>query len=252
VTTRESSYSPPNWDDFTFGIWQPWWWFGDDVFTRGGIDSGIAYESDICVDCGPFGETTYEEYSGTTDADGSHYLQIDFDGPTVDLPTTVTAEATVFDVNRQAWASRTDLLVHAARTTSGLRTDRPFVERGTPIRVDAVVTDVDGEIVAGRTVDVVAGRVEWVQSGGEWTEQLTDEQTCTITSTADATDESMRCEFGPRSVASTGSRRRSRTTRVTATAPSSRSGCPVAKAARPAASSRAGHDRPRRRDVPAR
>ncbi|HSJ92227.1 MAG TPA: alpha-2-macroglobulin family protein, partial [Ilumatobacter sp.] len=191
VTTRESSYSPPNWDDFTFGIWQPWWWFGDVVAGRGGISA----ESGICVDCGPLGETTYEEFPGTTDGNGTHYLQIEFDGPTVDLPNTVTAEATVFDVNRQAWASRTDLLVHAARYYVGLRTDRPFVERSTPIRVDAVVADVDGEIVAGSTVEIVAGRVEWVQSGGEWTEQLTDEQTCSITSTADATDGTMRCEF---------------------------------------------------------
>jgi alpha-2-macroglobulin len=58
-----------------------------------------------------------------------------------------------------------------------------------------VVTDVDGEIVPGRAIEVVAGRIEWVQSGGEWTEQLADEQTCTVTSTGDATDGSMRCEF---------------------------------------------------------
>lgn len=194
VTTRESSYTPPNWDDFVFGIWQPWWWF-DDGFARGGVSADVAYESDVCFDCGPFGDVTYEEFAGTTDADGTHYLQIDFDGETVDLPTTVTAEATVFDVNRQAWASRTDLLVHAAQYYVGLRTDRPFVERGTPIRVDAVVTDVDGALVPGRSVEVVAGRVEWVQSGSEWTEQLADEQTCTISSTSDAADESMRCEF---------------------------------------------------------
>ena len=29
VTTRQSSYSPPNWSDFTFGVWRPWWYFGD-------------------------------------------------------------------------------------------------------------------------------------------------------------------------------------------------------------------------------
>ena len=23
VTTRQSSYSPPNWSDFTFGVWRP-------------------------------------------------------------------------------------------------------------------------------------------------------------------------------------------------------------------------------------
>lgn len=190
VTTQETNYDPPNWDEYVFGVWQPWWWFDDGV-ARG----GVAYESDICIDCGPIGDVTYEEFTGTTDADGTHYLRIDFDGPTVDLPTTVTTAATVFDVNRQAWASRADLLVHAARAYVGLRTDRPFVELGTPIRVDAVVTDVDGEIVPGRPIEIASGRVEWVQTEGEWVEQLVDEQRCTFTSTADATDESMRCEL---------------------------------------------------------
>lgn len=189
VSTQETSYAPPNWDDYVFGIWRPWWRFED------AAHGDVASASDICFDCKPGGDVTYEEFSGTTDANGTHHLRMDFDGPTTDLPTTVTAEATVTDLDRQAWASRSDLLVHAARYYVGLRTDRPFVERGTPIRVDAVVTDVDGGIVAGRTVQVVAGRVEWVQSGSDWVEQLADEQTCTITSTADASDGSMRCEF---------------------------------------------------------
>jgi uncharacterized protein YfaS (alpha-2-macroglobulin family) len=193
VSTRETSYSPPNWDDFTFGIWQPWWFFGgfeDDI----GFAGDVAY--DDCFDCGPFfGDTEYEVFEGRTDAGGTHYLQIDFDGPDVDLPTTVTAEATVFDVNRQAWASRTDLLVHSAELYVGLRSDRAFVERGTPLRIDAVITTVDGTIVAGRDFDVTAGRLEWVYSNGNWVEQVADEQTCSLTSTGDAYDQSMRCEF---------------------------------------------------------
>ena len=91
----------------------------------------------------------YEQFAGRTDAGGTHYLQIEFDGPEVDLPSTITAEATVLDVDRQAWASRTDLLVHPARYYVGLRSDRTFVEQGTPMRYDAVVTDVDGNAVAG-------------------------------------------------------------------------------------------------------
>ena len=148
-----------------------------------------------CFECPPGTGAEYEQYSGRTDGAGTHYLQIDFDGPDVDLPSTVTAEATVHDVNRQAWSSRTNLLVHAARDYVGLRSDRTFVEQGTPIRYDAVVTDVDGNLVPGRTITVTAGRVEWGYENGEWQEQLVDEQECTLTSTADATDGSMRCEF---------------------------------------------------------
>ncbi len=192
VTTRDATYNPPNWDRFTFGIWHPWW----DYAAGNAVDGDSDIAIDRCFDCGPgVGEAQYQQFSGRTDANGHHYLQIDFDGPDVDLPTTVTAEATVTDVNRQAWASRTDLLVHSARYYVGLRSDRTFVERGTPLRVDAVVTDVDGRLVAGRSVDVTAGRLEWVLVDGAWSEQVADQQTCTFTSTEDVTDASMRCEF---------------------------------------------------------
>jgi uncharacterized protein YfaS (alpha-2-macroglobulin family) len=191
VSTTETNFTPPGRDGYTFGVFQPWWWYG-------GGDVGFAEAGDVaeCFDCGPgFGATTYEEFSGRTDESGSHYLQIAFDGDDVDLPSTVSAEATVFDVNRQAWASRTDLLVHPAQQYVGLRSDRNFVRAGTPIRIDAVVTDIDGELVEGRPVDVTAGRLEWGLVDGEWTEQLVDEETCSFTSTADLDDETMRCEF---------------------------------------------------------
>ncbi len=192
VTTSTTRYAPPNWDDFNFGIWQPWWGGG---FGSGGFDEVSAADYDVCFDCPPGEEPNVARHSGRTDATGTHFLRIDFDAPEVDLPATVTAEATVFDVNRQAWASRTDLLVHPARYYVGLRTDRPFVEQGTPLRVDTAVTDVEGDVVAGRTVEVVTGRVEWVSVDGTWTEELADEQTCTVTSTADPRKDPARCEF---------------------------------------------------------
>ena len=190
VSKRETTYRPPNWDQYTFGVWVPWWSSG-----RYGEDIAVDAAYDECYDCGWGVPTEYEEFAGTTDAAGSHYLQIDFDGPDVDLPTTITAEATVFDVNRQAWSSRTDLLVHSAEYYVGLRSDRAFVRQGTPIRIDGVVTDVDGGTVPGRDVTVTAGRLEWAIVGGDWTEQIADEQTCTFTSTGDAADDAMRCEF---------------------------------------------------------
>ena len=194
VSTASTTYAPPGWDDFVFGVWQPWWFEGN----LGGYDIAFGEAIGDCFDCGPgFGPTEYEQFSGRTDAAGSHYLQIDFEGPEADLPSTVTAEATVFDVNRQAWASRTDLLVHSARYYVGLRTDRPFVEQGTPIRVDVVATDVDGNPVAGRDVEVTAGRVESNYVNGTWTEEVVDPATCTVTTTeaVDASGELPRCEF---------------------------------------------------------
>ncbi|MEX2627891.1 MAG: MG2 domain-containing protein, partial [Ilumatobacteraceae bacterium] len=176
VTTDTTTYTPPEWDDFTFGIWQPWWWF-----------EGPAH--------GGGGDRTIAEHVGRTDSSGTHHLQIDFDAPEVDLPSTVTAQATVFDVNRQAWASRTDLLVHPARLYVGIRSDRTFVEQGTPLRIDAAVTDVDGNVVADHEVEMTAGRLESTFVDGRWTEELTDTQTCTIDSTADPREDPARCEF---------------------------------------------------------
>ena len=50
-------------------------------------------------------------------------------------PVSILANATVMDVNRQAWSSSTSLLVHPANLYIGLRSDRYFVERGTPLKV---------------------------------------------------------------------------------------------------------------------
>jgi uncharacterized protein YfaS (alpha-2-macroglobulin family) len=119
VTTQQTSYNPPNWDQYQFGVWTPWWY--------GGFGGDVAF-GEPCFDCGPSTGAEYEQFAGRTDASGTHYLQIDFDGPDVDLPNTITAEATVLDVDRQAWASRTDLLVHPARYYVGLRSDRTFVD----------------------------------------------------------------------------------------------------------------------------
>lgn len=190
VTTTEGTYSPPGWDGFTFGVWQPWWYMDD-------FGGDAAYDAYPC--CGPVGDTTSVEYHGTTDADGSHYLQIDFedaDGALPDLPVVVTAEATVTDVNRQAWADRTNLLVHAADRYVGLRTARAFVRQGDSLDVDVVVTGIDGRAVPGVTLTVTAGRVEWVYTGGEWAEQVLDEVDCPVTSAEEAVPCSFPTEIG--------------------------------------------------------
>jgi hypothetical protein len=190
VTTSTTSYAPPGWDDFTFGIWRPWWFEGDAAVAPGG--SAVDGIAEPCIDCPPGGETVVETFAGRTDANGEHFLRLDFEAPEVDQPSTVTAEAGVTDVNRQAWASRTNLLVHPSRFYVGLRTDRTFVEAGDPLVVEAIVTDVDGAAVAGRSVTVEAGRLEWVWEDGTWVEQVADTQTCRV----DSTDEAVRCEFG--------------------------------------------------------
>ncbi|MGA9596317.1 MAG: MG2 domain-containing protein, partial [Acidimicrobiia bacterium] len=187
VTTRQATYSPPNWDDYTFGIWIPWWY---DTFGSGG---DVFYESDVFFgEPGPaFDAGTVETFSGRTDANGTHYLHMDFAGDGEGLPTTVSAQATVFDVNRQAWSDGTDVLVHPAELYVGLRSDRTYVESGEPIVIDAIVTDIDGNAVADRPVAMEAGRLEWRLVDGQWDEVPVEIEPCTVTSS----DQPVDCEF---------------------------------------------------------
>lgn len=189
VSTTPTTYAPPGWDGFTFGVWVPWW-YGEDRSFGASVDEG--YYGGPC--CGPTGETETKTYTGITDADGTHYLQIDFedtDGVLPDLPVAVSAQATVTDVNRQAWASNSDLIVHAADRYVGLRSSRTFVRQGEPLSIEAIVAGIDGEVVPGVTFEVIAGRVESKYVDGEWTEVVLDPQTCTVTSAAEAVS----CEF---------------------------------------------------------
>ncbi len=169
VSSSPGSYSPPKWPDFTFGTWQPWWWY-----------SGPLMESAFG---GPGEEMTFETFTGLTDAAGEHFLRLDFDQYTDPRPYSVRAEATVMDVNRQAWTASTNLLVHPAELYVGLRSERYFVERGDPLKVDVIVTDLDGNPVADRPVEVRLARLEWKVRGGTWGEEEVDEQTCKLGST---------------------------------------------------------------------
>ncbi len=171
VTSSPSNYSPPNWPDFHFGKWIPWW-FG----------YGPVYWEEAYWWPG-YEEVTAESFYGVTDASGNHYLQIDFDQPETPRPFSVMAEATVMDVNRQAWAADTTLLVHPAELYVGLRSERTFVQRGDPLKIDLIVTDLDGEPVADRPVEVQAARMEWKYRQGGWREEAVDVQECTVGST---------------------------------------------------------------------
>ena len=182
VTTTAATYAPPGWTDFTFGIWAPWWNVPD---MREMATSGMVSDSMPC--CGPTGESQVAQYHGTTDASGTHYLQLGFegaDGALPDLPVSVSAQATVTDVNRQAWSDTTAMLVHAADRYVGLRSTRTFVRQGDPLTVEAVVTGIDGGVQSGVAFDVVAGKVESKYVNGTWTEVVVDPQTCHVTSSS--------------------------------------------------------------------
>jgi alpha-2-macroglobulin len=166
VTSTPSSYSPPNWPDFSFGEWVPWW------------------SMDMAPAAKPFGpgggggDTKVETFTGQTDASGEHYLKLDFGQMGTPQPISVIAQASVMDVNRQAWAGTTTLLVHSADLYVGLRGQQVFVQQGTPLKVDFIVTDLDGKPVTDRPVVMTAARLDWKLVDGNWQEVEVDPQTC--------------------------------------------------------------------------
>ena len=122
---------------------------------------------------------------------GNAFYTQTVNGVLPDLPVTVQAQATITDVNRQAWSSTTGLLVHAADRYVGLRSSRTFVRQGDPLTIEAVVAGIDGDVVTGVEFDVVAGRVQSTWTNGEYVEEVVDPQTCTVTAAA----EPVQCEF---------------------------------------------------------
>ncbi|MBU1662011.1 MAG: hypothetical protein KKD28_11140 [Chloroflexi bacterium] len=164
VTSSPTNYQPPNWSDFTFGTWTPWWWWD--------------YESGA-------GDVGSETFTGLTDATGNHYLRLDFGDDGSLRPVSVLAEASVMDVNRQAWAGATSLMVHPASLYVGLRSERYFVERGTPLEIELIVTDLDGNPVPDRPIHVTAARMEWKYQSGRWGQEEADIQECTVGSAAE-------------------------------------------------------------------
>lgn len=159
VGAEPAHYGPPNRPEWEFGILPPpWWWIGPP-----GSDERVS-----------------SEFAGVTDGAGEHHLDIDFDEFDTLRPVAVTATATVMDVNRQAWTSSSNLLIHAAAAYVGLRTETYFVERGEPLEVELIVTDLEGEALVNRSVVVRAAREKhgfW--RGGE--AEVEDPQTCTVT-----------------------------------------------------------------------
>ncbi len=168
VTSTPSSYTPPNRYDFTFGKWIPWW---------------RPYN--------PGGNSRTETFTSKTDSMGKHRLHLDFLSADEARPYSISAEASVMDVNRQAWNASTSLLVHPSTLYVGIRSPRTFVQKGEPLVVQTIVTDIDGKAIANRNVKVRAVLLDWVQEKGTWIQKETNPQECNIKSTSDAVE----CKF---------------------------------------------------------
>ena len=83
------------------------------------------------------------------------------------------------------------ILVHPSLDYIGLKTARPFVERGDPIAVDGVVVDLDGKAAVGRPYELKTVRMDWAYEKGKYVTKEVDPQSCTGTAGADP----FHCEF---------------------------------------------------------
>ncbi len=173
VTTRRGFYSPPNWSTFTFGLSRLEW------------DYNQNYEFDyLPMDT----EVVRETFNGTTNTAGSHFLRMDFAGNSEELPTMVSAQAAVTDVNRQQWIDSSEVLVHAGELYVGIRSTSPYVKTGNDITVEAIVVDVDGKARPGTAIELVAARVVSELVDGDWREVIVSSQTCEVISKSNPTE----------------------------------------------------------------
>ena len=175
VTASPTNYTPPNRGDYTFGTWTPWW---------GRYDEGYGGR-------GGYGGGSSQSFKGVTDASGKHLLKVDFESVKPARPYTISAAASVMDVNRQTWSSSTSLLVHPSALYVGIKTPRTFVQKGEKIQIDSIVSDIDGNLQTGRDAEIKAVLKDWTFDKGAWKEETVDEQNCTVKST----DKEQKCEF---------------------------------------------------------
>jgi len=205
VRTSAATYAPPGWSGFTFGIWTPWWQVDSAGFGAAGQQSAGPYGTAGQQSAGPYGSccepqepdgSKVEKFTGTTDANGSNFLQVrvgDLGKQNAGLPVALTTQATVTDVNRQAIAGTTDLLVHPADYYVGLASDSTFVTQGKDLVVQAIATGIDGAAAPGLAIDVRASTLTTSWANGTSVDKESNTQTCRVTSTA----RPVRCTFTP-------------------------------------------------------
>ena len=167
VSTSPGSYSPPGHDGYTFGAWTPWWdWHGYSAPTASPNSS--------------------QNFQSRTDSSGTHHLKLDFQSMSPPRPTVVNAEASVSDVNRQAWNASTSVLVHPSNAYVGLKTKEAFVEKGQPLELEVLVCHRDGKVLSDVPVKIAFWRNDYNLVHGQYKESQEDLQTESLTSNSEA------------------------------------------------------------------
>ena len=163
-----TSFTPPNQDGYSFGDYgaMPYYGYG---YGFPEPDNADAWKP------------LHEE--GVTNAAGEHVLALDLAPRGTETPYNVSASVTVMDLNRQAWYASTSLLVHPSDRYVGLKSDKPFGEKGEPFEISSLVVDLDGKPIPGRAIELTITRSEWgPDSDGTWKQKELDPETAKLTS----------------------------------------------------------------------
>lgn len=166
VTATPARYTPPGWDRFTFGNAEPWW-----RWSPGDRDED---------------DEVHARFTALTGDSGNHRLGIVTAPGSQPRPWSLAAEATVEDVNRQAWTAAASVVVHPAAVCVGLRSERSFVTGGQSLEMETIVVDLDGTPLPGIPVSLRAERREHRQVAGEWREVVAETVEQAVLSGTDA------------------------------------------------------------------
>jgi uncharacterized protein YfaS (alpha-2-macroglobulin family) len=188
VAASPTSFTPPNREDYTFGAWTPWWTLGG-RYGEGGDDVPF-YRG------GRMARPRTWTLASTTDATGAHTMHLDFLSVNPARPMSVSATASVVDVNRQQWSTSSALIVHPSSRYVGVKVKRPFVDKGTPFDVDVIGVDLDGKAIPGAKIDVAVVRLDWEYARGKYTTKEVDPQHCAVVAAKDASACSFQTQKG--------------------------------------------------------
>lgn len=191
VTAAPSSYSPPAWAEYTFGIWTPWW----NPYPLHAYDANrIAHpptysRGDYGSGGGGYGGGGYDSYApGTgqgpgrietlTDTTGKSAISALFSTEGLIRPLRIEAHATVIDLNRTPVSNSASVLSHPSSLYIGLRTERTFTKAGEELEIDWIVTDIDGTLTEPAALSITAEHVKHVFTKGVWQEETTELANC--------------------------------------------------------------------------
>ncbi|HEU0036765.1 MAG TPA: DUF6049 family protein [Kofleriaceae bacterium] len=180
VNASQTSFTPPNRDDYVFGNWQPWWGYYDAYADDDAPTTRGSRGARRAASAKPWNLVS------KTDATGAHVLHLDFLSVNPAMPYTVSANAAVTDVNRQTWAASAQLIVHPSSLYVGLKTKKSFVEKNQPFDIEVIGVDLDGKAVPGAKIEVKAVRLDYKLEKGKYKRVEADPQTCSVTAAKDA------------------------------------------------------------------